>query len=65
LNKLYLAYLRALGDLLRDKFLYEETGYRWFMGVDLDILIDRRDVHKAMCVLKSHGFEIVVWSPTL
>ena len=32
LNKLYLAYLRRVGDVLRNEFIREEAKYRWFMG---------------------------------
>jgi len=31
LNKLYLAYLRRVGDVLRDELIREEARYRWFM----------------------------------
>jgi hypothetical protein len=31
LNKLYLAYLRRVGDVLRDELIHEEAKYRWFM----------------------------------
>jgi len=32
LNKLLLAYLRRVGDVLRGELLREEARYRWFMG---------------------------------
>jgi len=31
LNKLYLAYLRRVGGILRDELIREEARYRWFM----------------------------------
>jgi len=31
LNKLLLAYLRRVGDVLRDELIREEARYRWFM----------------------------------
>jgi len=90
LNKLYLAYLRAVGGVLEDELLREEARYRWFMrnaleilsalkglsyalykfrkpvehvSVDLDILIDRGDVPRAVQALVSRGFEVVVQEP--
>jgi hypothetical protein len=31
LNKIYLAYLRRVGDVLRNELIHEEAKYRWFM----------------------------------
>jgi len=90
MNKLYFAYLRAVGDLLRDELLHVEARYAWIVentvevvealreldyalykfrkpvdhvSVDLDMLVDRRDVSRAVRVLREHGFKVVVWEP--
>lgn len=90
LNKLYLAYLRALGDVLRSELAREEARYKWFVentvevvkalrginyalykfrrpvdhvSVDLDILIAREDVPRAVKTLLEQGFRIVVSEP--
>jgi len=90
LNKLYLAYLRAIREILEHELLREEARYRWFMrnalevvsvlkglsyalhkfrkpvehvSVDLDVLIDRRDVPRAVQALVSRGFKVVVQEP--
>jgi len=90
LNKLYLAYLRAVKGVLEGELLREEARYRWFMrnvaevvnvlkglnyalykfrkpvehvSVDLDILIDRRDVSRAVQALVSQGFKVVIEEP--
>lgn len=90
LNKLYLAYLRAVKGVLEGELLREEAKYKWFMenavgvisalnglnyalykfrrplehvSVDLDILIDRGDIPRAVQALVSRGFEVVVWEP--
>ena len=90
MNKLYLAYLRAIGDVLRDELLREKARFRWFMGnvtevvealnglsyalykfrkpvdhvsVDLDILSDRRDVPRAVRLLRDRGFRVISPEP--
>jgi len=90
MNKLYLAYLRAVSDVFRNEYLRVEAKYRWFMrnvvevvealkdlnyalfkfrkpvehvSVDLDILIDRRDIPRAVQRLKSRGFEVISPEP--
>lgn len=90
LNKLYLAYLRAVRGVLERELLREEARYRWFMrnavevisalkglnyalykfrkpvehvSVDLDILIDGRDVFRAVQALVNRGFEVVTQEP--
>ena len=45
LNKLYLAYLRRVGGVLRDELIREEAKYRWFM----------RNVAEVVNVLESVG----------
>jgi len=45
LNKLYLAYLRRVGDVLRDELIHEEAKYRWFM----------RNVAEVVRILESVG----------
>jgi len=45
LNKLYLAYLRRVGDVLRNELIREEARYRWFM----------RNVAEVVGVLESVG----------
>jgi len=89
LNKLYLAYLRALGGP-EGELLREEARYRWFLGnavevvgalrgleyalykfrrpvehvsVDLDILIERGCVARAVRALRDRGFRIAVAEP--
>ena len=89
LNKLYLAYLRALGGP-RGELLREEARYRWFLGnavevvgalrgleyalykfrrpvehvsVDLDVLVGRGCVARAVRALRDRGFRIAVAEP--
>jgi hypothetical protein len=89
LNKLYLAYLRALGGP-EDELAREEARYRWFLGnavevvgalrgleyalykfrrpvehvsVDLDVLIERGCVARAVRALRDRGFRVVVAEP--
>ena len=90
LNKLYLAYLRGVGDLFKDELKREETRYEWYMknavevikalksvnyalykfrrpvdhvSVDLDILVDTKEIPKAVKLLRNIGFNIVVPEP--
>ncbi len=90
INKLYLPYLRAVGDMVREELLRREARYKWFIhntaevvealrgldyalykyrkpidhvSVDLDMLVNRRDLPRAVHALKSRGFKIVVSEP--
>ena len=90
LNKLYLAYLRRVGEVLRDELELEESRFKWFMqntlevartlkdvdyalykfrrpvdhvSVDLDILVNTRDIPRAVKSLRERGFMIVVSEP--
>ncbi|MCC6050052.1 MAG: nucleotidyltransferase family protein [Thermofilum sp.] len=89
LNKLYLAYLRALGGP-KEELVREEARYRWFLGnavevvgalrgleyalykfrrpvehvsVDLDVLVGRGCVARAVRALRDRGFRVVVAEP--
>jgi hypothetical protein len=89
LNKLYLAYLRALGGP-EGELAREEARYRWFLGnavevvgalrgleyalykfrrpvehvsVDLDVLIERGCVARAVRALRDRGFRVAVAEP--
>jgi len=90
LNKLYLAYLREVGDFFKNELKREETRYEWYMknavevikalksvnyalykfrrpvdhvSVDLDILVDTKEIPKAVKLLRNVGFNIVVPEP--
>jgi hypothetical protein len=89
LNKLYLAFLRALGGP-KEELVREEARYRWFLGnavevvsalrgleyalykfrrpvehvsVDLDVLIERGCVARAVRALRDRGFRVAVAEP--
>jgi len=38
INKLYLAYLRAIGNALRDELLREEARYKWFVKNVVEVI---------------------------
>jgi len=92
LNKLYLTYLRRVGDVLRGELVREEARYGWFMenatevvevlegvgaiyalykfrrplehvSVDLDILVDGKDIPRVAKSLRGRGFRVVVLEP--
>ena len=90
LNKLYLAYLRGVGDLFKDELKREETRYEWYIknavevikalksvnyalykfrrpvdhvSVDLDILVNTKEIPKAVKLLRNVGFNVVVPEP--
>ncbi len=90
INKLYLAYLRAVAGLIGDELLRVEARYKWFVenvvevvealrgvnyalykyrkpvdhiSVDLDILVEKRDIPRAVNVLRNRGFRVVVPEP--
>lgn len=48
INKLYLAYFRAVGDILRDEHLRVEAKYRWFMKNVVEIVNTLRGFNYAL-----------------